>query len=78
MTTIDIYNALFWMAALVGAVMLGLHFLSNWAAAIAARRERERMRDRVFRDALDTIHHLRVENDNLTFMVMAMADKEQD
>lgn len=78
MTTIDIYNALFWMAALVATYVLGKRWLANWAAEIIVRRERERMRDRVFRDALDTIHHLRMENEQLTAMVMAMSGRERN
>lgn len=39
------------------------------------RLKTEQIKDRVFRDACDTIHHLRVENDALTTMVMAMAEQ---
>ena len=34
--------------------------------------KREQLKDQLFRDACDSVHHLRIENDALTAMVMSM------
>ena len=50
--------------------------LEHYAEALRCKLKSEQLRDRIFRDACDTIHHLRVENDALTAMLMA-AQKER-
>lgn len=45
--------------------------MDSWARLHEARLRQAQIRDRIFRDACDTVHHLRVENDALTAMVMA-------
>lgn len=78
MTTMEILTVILTMVGMVGFGRLADRFLTNWSNNVAAMREHERLRDRVFRDALDTIHYLRMENDQLTAMVMAMSNREQD
>jgi hypothetical protein len=45
--------------------------MDSWAERAKAKAKLATLQDRIFRDACDTIHHLRVENDALTAMVMA-------
>jgi len=78
MTPMQITAIALTMAGMTGFAWLANRFLTNWSKGIDAMREHEKIRDRVFRDALDTIHHLRMENDQLTAMVMAMANREDD
>jgi hypothetical protein len=78
MTTLEIAQTLLIMGGMVAFGLLADKWLIYHTSTIAARLEQERLRDRVFRDALDTIHHLRNENDQLTLLVMAMQNEGDD
>lgn len=45
--------------------------LKSYLEVLRLRLKQAQLQDRIFRDACDTIHHLRVENDALTSMLMA-------
>lgn len=45
--------------------------LASWAERAKYKYKTERIKDQLHRDACNTIHHLRAENDALTAMVMA-------
>lgn len=56
----------------VGLLILGADMLlARWLKGLQTQLKREQLRDQIFRDACDTIHVLRVENDALTAMLMA-------
>jgi len=61
--------------AAIGGCWLALHVLTKvldaWVQRARLNLQREQLRDQVFRDACNTIHCLRIENDALTAMVMA-------
>lgn len=61
----------------VGVCLWGAGQGLSWALSFLLEKEklklkRAQLQDQMFRDACDTIHHLRVENDALTAMVMSM------
>ena len=78
MNAFEIAQALLLMGGMLLAGWLGDRWLARMAETAALRFKTEQLRDRVFRDALDTIHHLRNENDQLTAMVMAMQNEGDD